>query len=169
MKTLAVCAGLLAALLITACGFEPETTPGTKLRGTWQSNDPTDYSGTLTISISSNNNNINRIKINGYGKGQTPSILDGGDDNKRPFKDFTKDRSLEWYLEVAAQKNTSKYYSEEGMFFIIDLGVVSEGIPYTYYEDDYWEDNSSSTQYKARNRILCFTFGGRIEKLVNSD
>jgi hypothetical protein len=166
MKTLAVCAGLLAVLFITACGpaTVPTTTPGSKLRGTWKSNDPTIYSGTLTITISSNNSNSNgQITITGYTADQTPSIFNGGDDNKRPFKDFTKGTALKWRLEVITEEKDSM----EGIIYITDRGKEQEGIPFVYYESELWHDSSSSTGYKA-DKFLCFTFGGSEEKLENS-
>jgi len=167
MKKLAVCAGLLAAFFITACGYETILTLGSKLRGTWVSNDPKDYDGTLVITIisssSSDNNDSNgRITITGYSKDQTPSILFGGDDNKRPFKDFTKGTALKWRLEVITQKKDSM----EGIFYITDRGKEWE-VPFVYYEGELWHDSSSSTGYRA-DKFLLFTFGGRDEILENS-
>jgi hypothetical protein len=165
MKTLAVCAGLLAVFFIISCGPAIEPTPGSKLRGTWVSNDPKDYNGTVVISISSSSSSNNndsknsngRITITGYSKDQTPSLLYGGDDNKRPFKDFTKGSALpcRWDLE-------------EGKLFITDRGKEQEGIPFVYYEGERWLDSSSSTGYR-RDKFICFTFGGREEILENSE
>jgi hypothetical protein len=156
MKTLAVCAGLIAVFFITACGYETEAISGSKLRGTWVSNDPSIYSGTLTITISSNNSN-DRIKIEGYTANQTPPR---GDDNKRPFKDFTKGSALKCRWDLEEDKL-------EGKLFITDRGKEQEGIPFVYYEGERWHDSSSSTGYRT-DKFLCFTFGGSEEKLENS-
>jgi len=142
-RTLALSALLLAALFAAACNWEympvDSNTFDTKLRGTWESNDPSVYSGTLVIEYS-------RITISGYFENQTP--FPGGDDNRRPFKDFTRGVSL-------------KGYSEEGHIFIEDGGVLQAGIPYTYWEDTY--------EYGYTQRqFLRFTFGGRQETLVKT-
>jgi hypothetical protein len=157
MKTLAVCAGLLAAFFITACGYETESTTGTKLgtrlRGTWQPNDhEAVYKGTLEITIG---NTINQIKITGYGESQTPR---GGDDNKRPFKDFTKGTFLKFRWELEEDKL-------EGKLFITDGGKEKEGIPFVYYEGATWQTSSFE---KRTDKFLSFTFGGRVEKLENT-
>ena len=142
-KTLAFSAVLLAALLVAACEWEglsaDSQTFAYDLRGTWVSTDPSVYSGKLTIEY-------NRITISGYFEGQTP--IPGGDDNRRPFKDFTRGVPL-------------KGYSEEGYIFIQDGGVLQSAIPYTY-----WEDNSQSGY--TRWQFLRFTFGGRQETLVKT-
>jgi hypothetical protein len=133
---------LLCLLLITSCGYDYEPDPNTKifdynLQGTWKSNDYDNdvYKGTLVIGI-------NRITINGYSENQTPFL---GDDNKRPFKNFTRGIAL-------------KAYSEEGRIYIEDGGLLQEGIPYSYW-DDY-----PSPDYK-RVQFLRFTFGERSETL----
>ena len=141
MKILAVFAGLLTAFFILACDSNPETGNNKKfdydLQGTWVSNDPGRYSGTLVI-------DYNRITITGYSEKQTPL---GEDDNKRPFRDFTKGIAL-------------KGYAEEGKFFIEVGGLLQEGIPYTY-----WEENPPP-DYPGR-KFLRFTFGNRSETLEN--
>jgi hypothetical protein len=150
MKTLAVCAGLLAAFFITACGYETVPTTGSKLRGTWISNDPEAvYKGTLVINIS---NTINQIKITGYGESQTPPK---GDDNNRPFKKFTKGTFLKcrWDIEEG---------ESEGTLFITDGGKEQEGIPFVYYEGATWQISSFE---KRTDKFLSFTFGSRVEKL----
>ena len=140
MKIFAVYVSLLAAFFITACGdVEARKHFDSRLDGTWVSNDKTAiYSGILKISY-------DRIIINGYGEGQTPPPLEGGDDNKRPFKNFTKGIAL-------------KGYSEEGKFFINDGGLVQEGIPYVYWDDEF-------PSYYKKIKLLRFTFGGRVETL----
>jgi len=159
MKTLAVCAGLLAVFFITACGeYETESTTGTKLgtklRGEWQPNDhEAVYKGTLEITIG---NTINQIKITGYGESQTPR---GWDDNKRPFKDFTKGTFLKFRWELEEDKL-------EGNLFITDGGKEKEGIPFVYYEGAIWE--YTSPPYRRADKFLRFTFGGRDEKLENT-
>jgi hypothetical protein len=174
MKTLAVCAGLLAVFFITSCGPAIEPTPGSKLRGTWVSNKPKEYDGTVVISISisssSSNNDSNdnksniingRITITGYSMDQTPSIFNGGNDNNRPFKDFTKGSSLKCRWDFEEDKS-------EGKLFITDRGKEQEGIPFVYYEGERWQDSSSSTGYR-RDKFICLTFGSREEILENSE
>lgn len=139
MKLFAVYTGLLAAFFITACGYINDTETrryfDSRLQGTWVSNDGTAvYQGTLTISY-------NRITVTGYGEGQTPPK---GDDNNRPFKDFTRGTAL-------------KGYSKEGRIFIEDGGMV-QGIPYIYWDDTPPPDYS-------KVKFLRFTFGSRVETL----
>ena len=155
MKTLAVCAGILAAFFITACGYETVPTTGSKLRGTWVSNDPSVYSGTLEINIT---NTINQIKITGYKEDQTPSIFNGGDDNKRPFKDFIKGTFFKCRWEVEEDKL-------EGKLFITEGTKEKEGIPFVYSEGATWQTSSFE---KRTDKFLSFTFGGREEKLENT-
>jgi uncharacterized radical SAM superfamily Fe-S cluster-containing enzyme len=64
------------------------------------------------------------------------------DDNKRPFKNFTKNVEM-------------KGYSQEGKFFIKNMCNFSEGIPYTYYFDAFFF-----------YELLSFDFAGRDEKLI---
>ena len=141
MKIYAACATLLAALFIAACdwNFEPINTNSfdSSLQGTWVSNDPGIYSGTLVI-------DKDRITITGYSESQTPL---GGNDNNRPFKGFTKGIAL-------------KGYSEEGKIYIEDGGFLQEGLPYTY-----WDDTPPPDYRKIK--FLRFTFGGRAETLLN--
>jgi hypothetical protein len=106
---------LLAAFLIAACadsGSNNLKNFDYRLQGTWESNDPSIYSGTLVISY-------DRITITGYDESQTPK---DGDDSKRPFRQFPKGRAM-------------KGYSEEGKIFI-ENGDITEVIPYTYWEDN---------------------------------
>ena len=138
MKLLAACIGIFALCFLSACDWE--AIGGTQsfeydLRGTWVSNDPAIYSGSLKIEY-------DRITITGYNEGQTPPR---GDDSRRPFRGFTKGFAL-------------KGYSEEGKIFIEDGGMVQAGIPYTYWEA------LSPTDY-SRVKFLRFTFGDRVETL----
>ena len=139
MKIFAVCTSLLVAFFVISCGdLDTETGESFEydLRGIWVPNDPENiYSGTLEIEY-------NRITITGYGESQTPIL---GDDDKRPFKSFTKGIAL-------------KGYSEDGKIFIEDRGFLQEGIPYTF-----WEENAPP-DYKQK-RFLSFIFDGREEKL----
>jgi len=143
-KTIKIIVLLLAAFFIASCGggggggSSNVKTFYYKLQGTWVTNDAENatYSGTLVIGQ-------DRITITGYGENQTPK--EGGDDNRRPFKQFPKGRAL-------------KGYSEDGKFFI-DNGGVTESIPYTF-----WEVNEPSLQYDLV-RYLKFNFGGRDENL----
>jgi hypothetical protein len=107
------CGTLLAVFFITSCGDWESggyQTFDYDLRGTWVLHelDP-DYEGELVIST-------DRITIKDFHRGQTPWW---GDDNDRPFKDFTKNVAL-------------KGYSEDGKIFIEDWGLVQEGIPYKF-------------------------------------
>ena len=83
------------------------------LRGTWVSNDPSIYSGTLIIGY-------DHIKIEGYNESQTPLQ---GDESKLPFRGFTKGAVLSGY-------------SEGGFIYINDIGMWQNGIPFTYYTDN---------------------------------
>jgi len=135
MKIFVACVVLLTTFLIATCGYVESGRFDSRLEGTWISNDPTIYSGNLKISY-------DRITITGYSEGQTPPK---GDDNNRPFKGFTKGTALKWY-------------SEEGKLFIEDGGLVQEGIPYVY-----WDDNPPPDYRKVK--FLRFTFGSREETL----
>ena len=142
-KTLAFSVVLLAAFFAAACNWEGMPVDNNifdiKLRGTWESNDPSVYSGKLIIEYRS-------ITISGYFESQTP--IPGGDDDRRPFKDFTRGVPL-------------KGYSEEGYIFIEDGGVLQSAIPYTYWEDPY--------QYGyTQNQFLRFNFGDRQETLIKT-
>lgn len=119
LKKTAACGGafigiLTVLLFITSCYWDPETsdykTFDSDLWGTWISNDPSVYSGTLVI-------DINSVTITGFSESQTPS---GENSNKLPFKDFTKEVAL-------------KGYSEDEKIFIEDAGLLQGGIPYTRY------------------------------------
>jgi hypothetical protein len=82
-----------------------------KLCGTWVSNEPGLYSGSLKI-------DYDTITIDGYGEDWTSLVVD---DSKRPFRDYPKRVPL-------------KGYSEEGKIYI-EYGEVSlDGITYFYTE-----------------------------------
>jgi len=136
LKIITIIGALLTVLLIASCDWEivesDYKTFDYELRGTWVSNDPSVYSGKLIIEY-------DRIAITGFNEGQTPPRED---DNKRPFKGFTKGVSL-------------KGYSEEGKIFIEDGGFLKEGIPYTLF---------SAGNY-SQEKFLRFNFGGRVETL----
>jgi len=105
------------------------------LQGTWKTNEPSDiYSGTLVI-------DYNTIIISGYVRDELHELINGED--RRPFKDFTKNVALEGY-------------SEEEKIFIKDIGVIQEGIPYTYW---YTQPDNKQIDF------LSFNFGGRVETL----
>jgi len=139
MKREIVYIGLFAILFIIACGDIEKTSDiksfDTNLYGTWVSNDPSVYSGTLEI-------DFDHITIKGYSENQTQS---GKDDSVRPFRNFTKGIPL-------------KGYSEDGKLFIQDSGVLQEGIPYTYWEESPPPDYNKS-------KFLRFTFSNRVERL----
>ena len=156
MRLFAACACLLAAFFIVACVWEPSDTNSNSfaydLQGTWVSNDPSIYSGTLVI-------DNNRITITGYSESQTPS---GGNDDSRPFKNFTKGAALKGYSEEAP---SGEVPPEEGTYkvghiFIQDAGILQSGIPYTYWDD------SPPPDYR-KIKFLRFTFGDRVETLQN--
>jgi len=131
---------ILCSFLIVSCNYnyvssEDQESFNQDLRGTWVSNDPSIYSGTLIISR-------NRITISGYYENQTPAQ---GIDAQRPFKDFTKGIPL-------------LGYSDENLLFIQDAGIWQTAIPFTYWED------SHPTEYRQL-RFLRFNFGGRQETL----
>jgi len=132
ISKLSVCA--LVVAIIAACGTSNSDNSYEsfeyRLRGTWESNDNSLYSGSLYIES-------NSITITGYVESQTRP---NEDDGRRPFKGFVKETPL-------------KGYSAEGRIFINNVGVLQEGIPYSY-------DNPS---YGAE--ILVLTFGGREEIL----
>jgi hypothetical protein len=104
-----------------------------ELQGTWVSNDASIYSGTLVITFDT-------ITITGFNEGQTQ--LGDGDDNKRPFRGFTRGIPL-------------KGYSEEGRIFIEDIGMLQNSIPYEYY----------TAGVSQQGRFLRFIFGGRTETM----
>jgi len=112
-----------------------------KLRGTWVSNDPTKYLGSLKITS-------NTITIEGYREDQTP--LDG-DDSNRPFKDIPKGKPFKGYSEVIL-----KGPPEEGKIFFEYGYAAQDGIPYVYTEGG---------KYPNEFKLLEFTFGGRKEIL----
>jgi hypothetical protein len=141
-KTFQVCIILLSALSTISCDGLPSSSGSFKsfdsrLRGTWNSNDPSKYSGSLKIEIDT-------ITIVGYGESQTPSTSTPtkGNDNERPFKDYPKNIPL-------------KGYSEDGKIFI-EYGGAQNGIPYTYTE---------TGTYTNKKKLLTFNFGGRNEIL----
>ena len=123
---------LLCLFFIIGCNSEPSDAPrfDFDLRGTWSSNDFSVYDGGLVIEY-------NRITILGYEEAQTPPL---GDDERRPFREFTKGTSLSGY-------------SEDGIIHIREAGVWYE-IPYAYYSEN-----------NGRDKFLRFTFGNRIETL----
>jgi hypothetical protein len=130
MKTVKRCLpGLLGLVLFMSCGEVSGKRIDYKLQGTWESTDTSLYSGTLVM-------DYDTITITGYAESQTP--LWGGDDNKRPFKDFAKGAPLQCY-------------TEDGQLFIQAFGEV-KGVPY---------------QYSVNNldKYILFSFGGRQEAL----
>jgi len=137
MKIIKIVMLLSVVFFIASCGGGGSSNVKSfdyRLQGRWESSDKTEYSGTLVITY-------DRITITGYEASQTPRY---GDDNKRPFKQFPKERAM-------------KGYSEEGKIFIIN-GDVTESIPYYY-----WDDNPPPTYNLVY--YLRFNFGGRNEDL----
>ena len=126
---------LLTVLIMASCNWDAGSGSknfDTDLWGAWAPNDSSVYSGQLVITR-------NYITITGFSENQTPS---GTDDNRRPFKNFTKGTAL-------------KGYSEDGKIFIEDRGIVQAGIPYTYYTAGFF----------PQEKFISFTFGGREERL----
>jgi hypothetical protein len=112
------------------------------LQGTWTTADSAVYYGTLEIEY-------NTIKISGYGEEQTLWSTTGND-NERPFREFTKDTFLESYSE----ESKSTYDLKEGKIFIKNAGDWNEGIPYTYFREN-----------SGRDEFLRFNFNGRRQEL----
>ena len=144
-----------AAFFFAACEWDPEYSSNYKsfayeLQGAWVPNDPEGvYTGSLKI-------DTDRITITGYGETQTPS---GEDDNKRPFKGYTRGTALKGYSEAGPSAEESY---KVGHIFIQDAGILQSGIPYTY-----WEEYSPS-DYR-RTQFLRFTFEGRVETLQKTN
>ena len=121
-------------LCICSCNVQEPQTSSYKsfaydLWGTWQSNEPGLYKGTLVITS-------NTITIDGYGEDWTSLV---GDDSKRPFRDFPKRVPL-------------KGYSEEGKIFIEYGGSVQNGIPYTYTEGGVYPDKYKLLEFSFGGR-----------------
>jgi len=140
MKTnvFTLCTLLLFSFFAVSCDDVPKGDYKSfdyKLQGTWVSNDPSVYAGTLEIGYDT-------IKITDYAESQTGT----GDDNQRPFKNYTKNVSFNGY-------------SQDGKIFIEEGSYANTGIPYTYSEGSY----------PSFTKILEFTFGGRAEKLVKTE
>ena len=146
-RFLAACIVFVSVFFISSCTYEGSSEGDfftSKLRGTWVSHDPDAvYQGRLVI-------DYNRITISGYGSNQTPWF--GGNDDERPFRDFTRDAVLKGYSEKSVNEELTGS-SEEGYIYIEDAGKLQDGILYLYYED------------QAHNKFLRFTFGDRDETL----
>ena len=124
---------LFSVFFITSCGSSEPSDRKVfeyKLRGTWQSNDPSVYAGELVIEY-------NSITIWDYLENQTPLL---GDDTKRPFREFTKGTRLSGY-------------SEDGIFFIRDAGEWFE-IPCFYYTENNGHDKFLRFTFGDRKEIL---------------
>jgi hypothetical protein len=145
-KFLATIIVLLSVLFFNTCDL-PVTNVDTrsfdkKLRGTWVSNDPGIYSGSLKITS-------NTITIDGYGETQTPQ---NGDDSNRPFKNIPKRVGHSGYSERVLLKDSS----EEGNIFIGYGDAALNGIPYVFTEGG---------KYPNEYKLLEFIFGDRKEIL----
>jgi hypothetical protein len=144
-KSFAIIIVLLSVLFFSTCDMPTTDNSRSfdkKLRGTWVSNDPTKYSGSLKITFDT-------ITIDGYLESQTP--LDG-DDSNRPFKDIPKRVGHPGHSERVSLKGSS----EEGNIFIEYGDVAQDGIPYVYTEGG---------KYPNEFKLLEFNFGGRKEIL----
>jgi hypothetical protein len=143
MKTLKnfLILAIITIFFTAACGSDRDREPTKRfehdLQGQWLSTDPSVYSGVLEI-------DFNRITISGYSESQTPIL---GNDQQRPFRNFTKGIPL-------------KGYSEEGYIYIEDAGTW-DSIPYHYWE--------TTSQTYERIRFLRFTFGDRNETLMRQN
>jgi hypothetical protein len=126
----------VAVLLMTACSKNDKSDTKKfdyKLQGTWISNDPSVYSGSLII-------DYNKITILGYSEIQTPH---DGDDTRRPFRNFTKGIPLSGY-------------SEDDKIFIIDAGQLQESIPYIYNEENNGHNKILRLTFGDRIEVLMF-------------
>jgi hypothetical protein len=123
---------LLVAILFGACNVNGDyKTTEFKLHGTWESTDTSLYSGELVIGVDT-------ITIIGYAEKQTPSVWEGGDDAKRPFRDFAKNAPI-------------PCHTDDGKLFIMTVGG-EKIVPYLYSTSD-------------QGKFLFFTFGNRGEAL----
>jgi hypothetical protein len=131
-KLFNLCTVLLFVYLLSTCDLDG--TYGSSesfhwdLRGTWYTNEPGGevYTGQLVI-------DFNTITITGYDYFQTLYI---GNDNLRPFRDFTKGTPLMGNSEAGEMS----FNARGGKIFIRDAGILHEGIPYTYYTTNYGQD-----------------------------
>ena len=122
-------------MFFTTCGLDWTSSDeyfDYELRGTWETNGISDYSGKLVI-------DYNTIRISGYGPNTLYELTNGTD--RRPFRDFTKDTSL-------------KGYSEEGKLFIYDKGILQAGIYYTYYTGYNVQDKYLEFKFNGRPETL---------------
>jgi hypothetical protein len=131
-----LCSVLAAALLVAAgCdgsgGTYTNKFVDSRLRGTWESTDTSLYSGSLVIGVDT-------VTVTGCGEAQTPPEWNGGDDAKRPFRNFAKNAPY-------------PCYTADGTLFIETAGDMP-GFPFVY--------STSGTE-----RYLRFMFGGRDEAL----
>jgi hypothetical protein len=134
MKKNVFFAALAALTLLASCTLDSDPNKkyvDSRLRGTWESTDITVYSGRLVI-------DFDTITITGYAESQTPSLWDGGDDTRRPFRDFAKGYPF-------------TCYTEEGKLFIETVTGV-QNIPYVY-------------RTQGLDKYLLFSFGDRQEGL----
>lgn len=138
---------LMVIFLLTACG---EYQSGNyksfdfKLRGTWVSNDPSDYDGLIVI-------NYSTIKITGYTSNWFYEFNNGDDD--RPFKDFQKKLTIKGYSDWLEGSNKT-----EGKIYIEDFGEIQEGIPFKIWE--VYDESTYKYEY-----LLRLSFGNRYEIL----
>jgi len=151
MKFLAFCAVLAAALSISACNMGNDNLKSFAhyLQGTWVSNDQSVYYGVLEITF-------DRITITGYYEDQTPTP--GGNDNQRPFRNFTTGIALTGHSEEGSRVNGAI----SGHIFIEDVGRLQPGIPYTYWYE-------TPPPYNKRVHFLLFNFGSREERLRRTE
>ena len=156
MKHITLLVIMAAALSMSACywgEWEGDGTTHTRfashLQGTWVSNDPTEYSGSLEISYK-------RVIITGYERSYGPIFW--VNDDQRPFRNFIKGFGLPGYSEEQAGSGAAR----SGFLFIEDAGVIQAGIPYTYW----YLTNPSGF---GRVHFLRFNFGGRQETLQRID
>jgi hypothetical protein len=133
----ALLAALPLVMLFASCDAEGMyKTIDFKLHGTWESTSVVLYSGQLVIGSDT-------ITITGYDEWQTPDVWKGGDDARRPFRDFAKNAPLACYSDEGKQ--------DEGKLFITTVGG-EKIVPYIY---------STSGQ----DKYLFFKFGDRDEAL----
>jgi len=146
IKTITITAMLLAAFFLVSCkdlANSDYKSFNSKLRGTWESNDKTEYSGELEIGS-------DWIKITGY---PADTSKDASYENQRPFKQFYKGTPLKGYSEDGKFADGK----QEGTLFI-ENGGITETVPYIYSE------SRLAPEYKLVQKLQ-FTFGGRLENM----
>jgi hypothetical protein len=137
-----ICLALLACVFALSCHNDSHQSDAksfdSKLRGKWEANTVSEYSGTLTI-------DYDTITISGYLVKKTTSA---GSSTPPPGTD-------ERLLSDIPRDKLIKGYSQDGKIFI-DFGSGLNGIPYKYTE------TAGTYPY---NKVLALTISGSEEIL----